>query len=46
MIYLGKINGADILFALVLQLFWVIVLMIISKKMWKSLIKSLTILGG
>ena len=46
MIYLGKINGISILFALGLQLFWGLVLMIIAKKMWKALIKSLTILGG
>ena len=46
MIYLGKINGMDILFALGLQLFWAIILMIVGKKMWKCLIKSLTILGG
>ena len=46
MIYLGKISGVDILFALGLQLFWAIVLMIISRKMWKVLIKGLTILGG
>ena len=46
MIYLGKINGISILFALGLQLFWGIVLMVIAKKMWKSLIKTLTILGG
>ena len=41
-----KIRGVDILFALGLQLFWGIVLMIIAKKMWKVLIKGLTILGG
>ena len=46
MIYLGKINGISILLALGLQLFWGVVLMIIAKKMWKSLIKTLTILGG
>ena len=46
MIYLGKINGMDILFALGLQLFWAIILMIVGKKMWKCLITSLTILGG
>ena len=46
MIYLGKITGADIIIALGLQIFWVIVLMIISKIMWKALIKNLTILGG
>ena len=46
MIYLGKIEGVNIFLALALQLFWVIVLMVISKKMWRALIKSLTILGG
>ena len=46
MIYLGKISGTDILIALGLQIFWVIVLKVISKKMWQSLIKNLTILGG
>ena len=46
MIYLGKITGVDIIIALGLQIFWVIVLMIISKIMWKALIKNLTILGG
>ena len=46
MIYLGKINGMNILFSLGIQIFWVVVLMFVSKKMWKALIKSLTILGG
>lgn len=46
MIYLGKINGINILLALLLQVFWVMALMLICKKMWKALIKSLTILGG
>ena len=46
MIYLGKFSGTDILIALGLQIFWVIVLKVISKKMWQSLIKNLTILGG
>lgn len=46
MIYLGKINGNEILYGILLQIFWVVVLMISSRKMYKSLIKSLTILGG
>lgn len=46
MIYLGKINGSEILWALGLQLFWIVILMVVSKFMWKSLIKNLTILGG
>ena len=46
MIFLGKITGIDILISLGKQIFWIIVLIIISKVMWKKLIKNLTILGG
>ena len=46
MIFLGKINGNNIIPSLALQMLWIIILFIISKWMWKKLIKSLTILGG
>lgn len=46
MIFLGKINGNNIISSLALQMLWIIILFIISKWMWKKLIKSLTILGG
>lgn len=46
MIYLGKLTNPEILKALILQITWIIILVIISKIMWKKLIKTLTILGG
>ena len=46
MIFLGKINGNNIISSLALQMLCIIILFIISKWMWKKLIKSLTILGG
>ncbi len=46
MIFLGKLSSIEILQALSLQIFWIIITMIISKTMWKKLIKQLTILGG
>ncbi|WP_242851488.1 hypothetical protein [Clostridium sp. DMHC 10] len=32
--------------ALILQVIWLIILSVIAKVMWNSLIKKLTILGG
>lgn len=46
MIYLGKLSNPEILKALIIQVIWIIILMTISKIMWKKLIKTLTILGG
>lgn len=46
MIYLGKLAGIEALKALSLQLAWIIVMIMISRFMWKSMVKSLTILGG
>lgn len=46
MIYLGKINGMEIIKALGLQVFWILILLSIARLMWKTLIKNLTILVG
>lgn len=46
MIFLGKLPGDLLWQALLVQVFWLVVLMIIAKVMWKKLIRSLTILGG
>ncbi|MDD6796533.1 MAG: ABC-2 family transporter protein [Clostridiaceae bacterium] len=46
MIYLGKLNGLEMLKALLIQFVWIFVLAGIAKLMWKILIKRLTILGG
>ncbi|WP_312651135.1 ABC-2 family transporter protein [Proteiniclasticum sp.] len=46
MIYLGKISGSEAYNALMLQFVWIIVMIVISRFMWKTLVKSLSILGG
>nr|WP_269144146.1 ABC-2 family transporter protein [Clostridium guangxiense] len=46
MIYLGKLTGIFLIKALILQVIWLIILSVIAKVMWNSLIKKLTILGG
>lgn len=46
MIYLGKLEGAELGKAVGLQLFWVVVLIFISSVFWKRAIKRLTVLGG
>ena len=46
MIYLGKLEGVQIVQSLGIQVFWIIALMIIAKLMWKAMIKNLTVVGG
>lgn len=46
MIYLGKLEGAALLRAVGLQLFWAIALFLISCVFWKKAIRRLTVLGG
>lgn len=46
MLYLGKFTGKEIIFNLLLQVFWVIVFYIISKILWKQAIKHLSVQGG
>lgn len=46
MIFLGKLNGTELYLALVKQVVWVVIMIVIGKKMYKALIKNLTILGG
>lgn len=42
MIYLGKLSNTEIIVSLGIQVFWIVLLMIIAKSMWKSMIKNLT----
>ena len=46
LIYLGKLNGMEMLQALLLQAVWILVFFGLSKWIWSKLIKHLTILGG
>lgn len=46
MIFLGKISGRELILSLGQQLIWVVIMMIIGKKLYKALVKNLTILGG
>ena len=46
MIYLGKLQGVEAYRALGMQLLWIIVMILISKVIWKSMVRHLTILGG
>lgn len=46
MIFLGKYEGSEILFILGVQLFWVVILFMLSKILWAAATKRLTILGG
>ncbi|MGM9975054.1 MAG: ABC transporter permease [Clostridiaceae bacterium] len=46
MIYLGKLAGAELIKALALQLFWVVIMAMIARLIWKALVKNITILGG
>lgn len=46
MIFLGKLTGVTLIKSLLLQVVWVIILSIVAKLMWNTLIKKLTILGG
>ena len=46
MIYMGKYTGADPVFNLGLQVFWLIVLFLLCKLIWKKAIKRLSVQGG
>ena len=46
LIYLGKLSYQDAIKALLLQVIWVVLFMLLSKWIWKKLIKQITILGG
>ena len=46
MIYLGKLSGKEIVYALMLQIVWILLLYLAGKILWSSAIKRLTILGG
>lgn len=46
MIYLGKLSGMDVAYFILLQLFWLLVMVMLSRTVWKAVVKSLTILGG
>jgi ABC-2 type transport system permease protein len=46
LIYLGKINGAGILKALAVQLFWVCALLALGDAMWRWSSRKITIQGG
>jgi ABC-type uncharacterized transport system ATPase subunit len=46
MIYLGKLQGVEAYRALGMQLLWIIVMILISTVIWKSMVRHLTILGG
>lgn len=46
MIYLGKLTGISLIKALFIQIIWIVILAIIAKLMWNTLVKKLTILGG
>lgn len=45
-VYTGAVNSREIIYSLLLQLMWVVVLFAIGKGMWFSLHKRLTIQGG
>ena len=45
-VYLGKIQGYDILFALLFQIFWVLIISISGKLLFKHLTKKIEIFGG
>ena len=46
MIYLGKTQGMDLLYALLTQLFWILFFYGLSKLIWKATINQLTVQGG
>jgi ABC-2 type transport system permease protein len=46
LIYLGKLKGADTLRALLLQMFWVAVLLALGDGMWRWSSRKITIQGG
>ncbi len=46
MIYLGKFNSSKIMFLIVKQLVWIVLLEIFSYRLWKRITKRISILGG
>ena len=46
LIYLGKLNGLELIKGILIQVIWVLIFIAISKWIWNKLIKQLTILGG
>ncbi|CDM69011.1 putative transmembrane protein [Clostridium bornimense] len=46
LIYLGKIEGMELIFSIGLQVVWIGILILLSRWMWNKLITELTILGG
>ncbi|EKQ52245.1 MULTISPECIES: ABC-2 family transporter protein [unclassified Clostridium] len=46
MIYLGKLTGAELIKEIAVQVAWLIILVVIARVMWNTLIKKITILGG
>lgn len=46
MIFMGKIQGINLLFAYGIQIFWIVILLLISKVLWNKAYERLTILGG
>lgn len=46
MIYLGKHTGAAAIYAVALQGLWLLLMILLSRAVWKAVVKSLTILGG
>lgn len=45
-IYMGDLTAVQILNALLVQAFWIIVLLLIQQLMWKRAVKRLVVLGG
>lgn len=46
MIYMGKYSTEELVFNLILQLFWVLMLSAVSKLVWRGAIKHLCVQGG
>ena len=46
MIYMGKYSGNELVFILLRQLFWVVLLYIVGSLVWKKVTKHLIVLGG
>ena len=46
MIFMGKMSGVEIIYTLMLQIFWTLFFAFCGKIKWKYAIKRLTILGG
>ena len=46
MIYMGIYTGSQIAFSMVLQIFWLVFFVVVSKLLWKSAMKHLCLQGG